>query len=94
MYLYQPTPVFIPLDQEVVRTVPGLSSLPEEEEQKFDTRTIFYDVFVDPHSRTLQALGPLPLNLKSQIFPLAIYINDQPVKTHLYQILDFRHFRL
>ena len=86
MYQYKPTPVFIPLGQEVVRTAPGLSSLPEEEQQKFDSRTIFYDVFFDPHSRTLQALGPLPLNLKSQIFPLAIYINDQPVKTHLYQI--------
>ena len=86
MFLYQPKSICVPPDKDIARVVPKLSSLTKEEQKRFDSKTIFYDVFFDKYAHKLRALGPRPLNLSSELFPLSIYVNDYPVKSRLDEI--------
>ena len=86
MFLYQPKSICVPPDKEIARVVPKLSSLTKEEQKRFDSKTIFYDVFFDKHALKLRALGPRPLNLSNELFPLSIYVNDYPVKSRLDEV--------
>ena len=47
---------------------------------ELDTRTIFYDIYLDRGTRRLYAVGPALLNLKAEIFPLEIYIGKRSVE--------------
>ena len=86
MFLYQPKSICVPSDKDITRVVPILSSLTKEEQKRFDSTTIFYDVFVNGHTRKLHALGPLPLNLSKELFPLSIHVNDYPVNYRIDEI--------
>ena len=71
--------MFLPIDHAVERIysfTPPLSHKGVE----LDTRTIFYDIYLDRGTRRLYAVGPALLNLKAEIFPLEIYIGKRSVE--------------
>ena len=51
-----------------------------------DTRTIFYDVYIDRSTRHLCGIGPALINLKDDIFPLEIFIKKRPIKFALLEV--------
>ena len=71
---------------EFLRSVSELSSFSEQDQQRFDSITVFFDVFLDPNQQKLKALGPRLLNLKKHILPLRVFVNDFPIKFRLDEI--------
>ena len=76
--IYQPTPVLIPEDcacrrdfisrQSTVDNAP----LTETDYRKYDSRTLFYDVFRCDDDRKVVAIGPPPVNLRNELKHLKI----------------------
>lgn len=86
MYLYQPNPIIIPENCESERVVSPAASFTSEERERLDRRTIFYDVFVDPGTQKLRAIGPPLFNLRQELFPMEVLINGRPVTFRLDEI--------
>ena len=86
MYIYQPKSVHLPTESGIRRIIPNLQKFAEGELKKFDSRTIFFDVFLDTSQRKLLALGPCLLNLKKEILPLEVSVDDQPIKFRLDEV--------
>ena len=77
--LYHPNPVRIPESVPLQRNMISLRSelngetIPDSEYVCFDSKTIFYDVFVLPDGHQLTALGPPLYNLCKELLPMEIY---------------------
>jgi len=46
---------------------------------QYDSKTLFYDIFLSPNSGCVVAIGPPLLNLKSELLPLEIKVNNQVI---------------
>ena len=66
----------MPIDSQVERRIPDVNSRLNFG-RSYDTRTIFYDIFVDRNSNRLVGMGPQLLNLKDEIFPFSIYFEGR-----------------
>ncbi len=86
MYIYQPNSVHLPTELGINRIIPNSQQFTENELKRFDSRTIFFDVFLDSRQRKLRALGPRLLNLKSKILPLKVYVDDQAITFRLDEV--------
>lgn len=51
----------------------------DRDRSKFDSLTVFYDVFMSPSGDKVTAIGPPLLNLKIEILPLEVFINGRRV---------------
>ena len=72
MLIYRPTSVFLPIDYAVER-IYRKSPTPKMGIE-LDTKTIFYDLYLNRNTNHLCGIGPALHNLKEEIFPLEIYI--------------------
>lgn len=76
--IYRPTPVLIPGDSACRRDFLTRQStvdnarLTEVDYREYDSRTIFYDVFRCDDDRKVVAIGPPPVNLRSELKKLRI----------------------
>ncbi len=86
MFIYRPNPIRVPDSTEVVRQIVPETPFTEQEKKRIDTRTLFYDVFKDPHSRQLRAVGPLWFNLKRELMPMQIRVNGKRLNYRLVEI--------
>ena len=75
MYIYRPNSVSLPTELPVKRVYPTSHS-PFVEGVELDTRTIFYDIFIDRETGCLRGVGPKLLNLKDEVFPLEIFVEN------------------
>ena len=69
--------MFLPGQSQAERTYD--KSPPLQEGIELDTKTIFYDLFLDHNSGLLCGIGPAPHNLKAEIFPLEIYFGKRRI---------------
>lgn len=51
--------------------------LSSEDLEKFDAKTIFYDVFIDQTGSKLVAIGPAAINLSDYIKSVTLYVNEK-----------------
>ena len=85
MLVYKPNSVVLSENLRIERQFPEVEKL-KGKNVRFDTKTIFYDFFYDPKTNRLHGIGPRLLNLKSEIFPLRVYVNHKNVQFRLYEI--------
>ena len=86
MYIYKPNPVFLPEEIKTQRELPNSQIIDKTQIVKLDTKTVFYDIFLDRYTRRLNGIGPRLFNLKKEIFPLTIVVNGVHVDFRLNQI--------
>ena len=85
MLVYKPNSVVLSENLRIERQFPPVEKL-KGKNARFDTKTIFYDVFHDPKTNRLHGIGPRLLNLKSEFFPLSVYVDHKKVQFRLYEI--------
>jgi hypothetical protein len=61
----------------------GSASLEELDQVGFDTRTVFYDVFVNASGDRLIAIGPPFLNLGAYFNDMRLSVNGQPIDYYI-----------
>ena len=86
MYIYIPNSVELQENCQVKRAIHYPNTTTELDRTKEDVKTIFYDVFVSPHTKKLCCIGPKLYNLKRELFPLAVFVEGQRVPFKYYQI--------
>ena len=85
MLVYKPNSVVLSENLRIERQFPEVEKL-KGKNVRLDTKTIFYDVIHDPKTNRLHGIGPRLLNLKSEIFPLRVYVDHKNVQFRLYEI--------
>ena len=85
MLVYKPNSVVLSENLRIERQFPEVEKL-KGKNVRLDTKTIFYDFFHDPKTNRLHGIGPRLLNLKSEIFPLRVYVGYKNVQFRLYEI--------
>ena len=86
MLIYTPNSIILPLDLEIEREIPYSFQLTNSDKTKQDTKTIFYDVFIDKRTRQLRCIGPRLYNLRKELFPLTIRVGNRVVSYRYYEI--------
>ena len=86
MYIYLPKSLNLPIELGINRTIPNPQKFSADQLKKFDSKTIFYDVFLDLCQRKLRAIGPRLLNLNEEVLPLKVYVNDQRINFRLDEV--------
>ena len=69
--------MLLPANSAVERIFPTCS--PARTETSLDTKTIFYDIYIDPVTRRLCGIGPRLYNLETEIFPLDIFVGSKRI---------------
>ena len=85
LYIYRPNSIFLPTDLPVKRIYPNSPSL-SIEGTELDTRTVFYDIFIDPDTKCLRGIGPRLLNLKDEVFPLKILVENRRIDHSIFEV--------
>ncbi len=85
LYIYRPNSVFLPTESQVKRIYPSSPSL-YIEGNELDTRTIFYDIFIDHQTGCLRGIGPALLNLKNEILPLDILVENRRISFSIIEV--------
>ena len=70
LLLYNPQPVYIPDDAGIERAIQVGGYLDDMDGSRYDSKTLFYDMFFSLNKYRLSCIGPLFLNIGP---PLAIY---------------------
>ncbi len=50
-----------------------------------DTRTVFFDVYIDWNTKILYGIGPRLFNLENELFPMEIFVNGKNTEFKIYQ---------
>ena len=53
--------------------------------RNLDTRTVFFDVYIDWNTKILYGIGPRLLNLENELFPMEIFVNGNNAEFKIYQ---------
>ena len=53
--------------------------------RNLDTRTVFFDVYIDWNTKILFGIGPRLFNLENELFPMEIYVNGNNTEFKIYQ---------
>ena len=53
--------------------------------RNIDTRTVFYDVYIDRNKKILYGIGPCLFNLENELFPMEIFVNGNNTEFKIYQ---------
>ena len=62
-----------------------------------DTRTVFFDVYIDWNTKILYGIGPCLFNLENELFPMEIFVNGKKTEFKIFQqnkLLFFKSKRL
>ena len=54
-----------------------------------DTRTVFFDVYIDWNTKILYGIGPRLFNLENELFPMEIFVNGNNTEFKIYQQGNF-----
>ena len=84
--IYKTNPIEVPKSSSIQKDFPRLAEIDFKDRNKIDAATIFFDVFVHPKRNSIVALGPELLNLKEDLFPVTIVVNDEPIEFRFQQI--------
>ena len=86
MYVYIPNSITLSNNSRWKRVIPDIEKYNQSQLDKLDTNTVFYDIFLDRSRKRLLGVGPRLFNLKNDIFPLTLFVNNKQVKYRLVQI--------
>ena len=86
MYVYIPNSITLSKNSRWKRVIPDIEKYNQSQLDKLDTNTVFYDIFLDRSRKRLLGVGPRLFNLKKDIFPLTLFVNNKHVKYRLVQI--------
>ena len=50
-----------------------------------DTRTVFFDVYIDWNTKILYGIGPCLFNLENELFPMELFVNGKNTEFKIYQ---------
>ena len=53
--------------------------------RNLDTRTVFFDVYIDWNTKILYGIGPCLFNLENELFPMEIVVNGNKTEFKIYQ---------
>ena len=53
--------------------------------RNLDTRTVFFDVYIDWNTKILYGIGPRLFNLENELFPMEIFVNGNKAEFKIYQ---------
>ena len=53
--------------------------------RNLDTRTVFYDVYINWNTKILYGFGPCLFNLESELFPMELFVNGNKIEFKIYQ---------
>ena len=53
--------------------------------RNLDTRTVFFDVYIDWNTKILYGIGPCLFNLENELFPMEIFVNGNKTECKIYQ---------
>ena len=82
MYVYYPNSVFLPQGSSVERNS-SATKRSDGTVVEYDTRTVFFDLFFNANTRCLQGIGPSLLNLKDELLPLQLMVDDRCIDFRL-----------
>lgn len=82
--------VVIPDDLVLRRSPNPRDDLYEDPLINFDSRTIFYDVFILPSSSRLLAIGPPLLNLKASLYNMKLSANGRETRYRWQDLPDYK----
>ena len=53
--------------------------------RNLDTRTVFFDIYIDWNTKILSGIGPCLFNLENELFPMEIFVNGNNTEFKIYQ---------
>ena len=53
--------------------------------RNLDTRTVFFDVYIDWNTKILYGIGPCLFNLENELFPMEIFVNGKNTEFKIYR---------
>jgi len=83
--------ILIPEQLDLSRQPNPKDHLSKEDVKKFDTKTLFYDVFIDQSGTRLVAIGPPAINLSDYVNSARLYIDGQRKR---YSFQDYPEYKL
>ena len=84
--LYRPNSLLLPEASAAQKVYPLLSTVPRHNRERLDVSTLFFDIFLQPSTNRIVAIGPELLNLNQELFPMRMIQNGRILHYEVTQI--------